>query len=248
MTTDALLIILIVIVSVMLLLVLVLGAGSAAFVLRRMRGRRNRHRGGTSVPDRVQQPGYPKVPYEFRTVAGGRLTLDLLLPSDFEAFYAMQSDPRLFRYELDDPISREVAADKLKQSMTATRLDKPGDFINPAIRDSSGNFLGTMYLKLQGAAADRTAEIGITLTRSAQGHGYPFEAAQLLLDLAFAKFQLHRVYAEIDMRNIASMRACEHLGMRREGQFLEHRWVKGTWIDTGSYAILEREWSLVYLS
>ncbi|WP_243062390.1 GNAT family N-acetyltransferase [Humibacter sp. RRB41] len=236
MTTDVLLTILFVMVSVLLLLAFILAAGSAVFVWRRFRGRSHPLAGAVSTP------------WEFPTISGERLTLDLPVPSDFEAFYAMESDPRLFRYELEEPISREVAAERLKQSMAATRFEKPGDFVNPVIRDSSGNFLGMIYLKLQGAAADRSAEVGITLTRAAQGQGYPFEAGQLLLDIAFAKFHLHRVYAELDMRNVASRRICEHLGMRREAQFVEHRWIRGRWIDTGCYAILEREWKLAYLS
>jgi aminoglycoside 6'-N-acetyltransferase len=30
--------------------------------------------------------------------------------------------------------------------------------------------------------------------------------------------------------------------MRKEGHFVEQMWLKEEWTDTGSYAILDREW------
>ncbi|MET0812410.1 MAG: GNAT family protein, partial [Microbacterium sp.] len=53
----------------------------------------------------------------------------------------------------------------------------------------------------------------------------------------------HRVYAELDPRNEASVALCRRLGMRHESHILEHMWLKGEWTDTGGYGILEREWA-----
>ena len=89
---------------------------------------------------------------------------------------------------------------------------------------------------------DKTAEIGWLLDPRFQGRGYAAEAAGLLLDLAFGELGLHRVYAELDPRNAASVALCLRLGMRHEAHFREHMWFKGDWADTGIYAILEHEW------
>ena len=79
--------------------------------------------------------------------------------------------------------------------------------------------------------------------RALHGKGYATEAAPVcVLDLAFGELGLHRVYAELDPRNDASVALCLRLGMRHEANFLEHMWLKGEWTDTGIYAILEREW------
>ena len=87
-----------------------------------------------------------------------------------------------------------------------------------------------------------TAEIGWLVGPAFQGRGYAREAAAMLLDLAFGELGLHRVIAELDPRNTASVRVCERLGMRKEGHFVEQMWLKDEWTDTGSYAILDREW------
>lgn len=182
------------------------------------------------------------LPWDFHPLDGERVTLDALRPGDFEALYAMQSDPEVCRFLLYEPRSREQVADVLARDAAATRLEKPGDYLQPAIHDAAGRFLGTMYFELHSAEPDRTAEIGWILAPHAQGHGYALEAARLLLDLAFGELGLHRVYAELDPRNGASVALCERLGMRHEGHFAEHMWLKGEWTDTGHYAILEREW------
>ncbi len=182
------------------------------------------------------------LPWDFRPLDGDRVRLDLLRPDDFDALYAIQSDPEVCRYLLYEPRSKEKVAEVLERDAGATRLAQPDDFVQPAIRDASGQLIGTMYFKLA-SLEDKTAEIGWLLDPRAQGRGFAREAAALLLDLAFGELGLHRVYAELDPRNAASVALCERLGMRHEAHFREHMWFKGDWADTGIYAILEQEWA-----
>ena len=182
------------------------------------------------------------LPWDFHPVHGPRVTLDLLRDDDLEALYAMQSDPEVCRYLLYEARSRDKVVEVLARDAAATRLENPDDYVQPAIRDEDGRFAGTMYFHLT-SVDDRTAEIGWILTPSAQGKGYATEAARLLLDLAFVELGLHRVYAELDPRNGASVAICKRLGMRHEAHFTEHMWLKDEWTDTGIYAILEREWA-----
>lgn len=183
------------------------------------------------------------LPFDFTSLRGARITLDALRdPDDFDDLFAMQSDPAVCRYLLYEARTGEQVAEALTRDASATRLEKPGDYLQPAIRAHDGVFLGTMYLELHSTDPDRTAEIGWILLPSSQGHGYAAEAARLLLDLCFGTLGLHRVYAELDPRNEASVALCERLGMRHEGHLVEHMWLKGEWTDTGHYAVLEREW------
>jgi RimJ/RimL family protein N-acetyltransferase len=39
-----------------------------------------------------------------------------------------------------------------------------------------------------------------------------------------------------------SYRVLEKIGMRRGGHLRENAWIKGAWVDSVIYAILEREW------
>ncbi|MFD4958141.1 GNAT family N-acetyltransferase [Microbacterium sp. NPDC058389] len=179
--------------------------------------------------------------WTFRELRGDRVTLDPLRPDDLDDLAAMQGDPEVCRYLLYEARSRDKVAEILERDAAATRLAAKGDYLQPAIRSASGEFLGTMYFELH-SVEDRTAEIGWILAPRAQGHGYATEAARLLLSLAFDELGLHRVYAELDPRNTGSVRICERLGMRHEGHFVEQMWLKGEWTDTGHYALLEREW------
>lgn len=179
--------------------------------------------------------------WSFRPLHAERVTLDLLRPDDLDDLAALQGDPEVCRYLLYEARSREKVAEILERDAGATRLAAKGDYLQPAIRSEDGEFLGTMYFEVQ-SVEDRTAEIGWILAPHAQGRGYATEAARRLLALAFDELGLHRVYAELDPRNTASVRICERLGMRHEGHFVEHMWLKGEWTDTGHYALLEREW------
>lgn len=180
------------------------------------------------------------LPWDFRPIEGERVRLDLLRPDDFDALYAIQSDPEVCRYLLYEPRSPERVHEVLERDAAATRLAEAEDFVQPAIR-TAGRMVGTMYFTLS-SVADKTAEIGWLLDPRFQGRGYAREAAALLLDLAFGELGLHRVYAELDPRNDASVALCLRLGMRHEAHFREHMWFKGEWADTGIYAILEQEW------
>lgn len=67
-------------------------------------------------------------------------------------------------------------------------------------------------------------------------------AARALLAFAFETLRVHRVVARLHPENVASVRMCDRLGMRREAHMVEDLWNKGAWEDTGVYAILAREW------
>lgn len=182
------------------------------------------------------------LPWDFHPLVGDRVRLDLLRPDDLDPLYALQGDPEVVRYMLYDARTREQVSQALTRDAAATRLEKADDYLQPAIRDAQGRLLGTMYFRIA-SVDDRTAEIGWLLAPAERGRGYATEAARMLLALAFDELGLHRVYAELDPRNDASVGVCRRLGMRHEAHFVEHMWVKGEWTDTGHYAILEREWA-----
>ena len=99
------------------------------------------------------------LPWDFRPIEGERVRLELLRAEDFDALYAIQSDPEVCRYLLYEPRTPERVHEALERDSAATRLEDPDDFVQPAIRDSSGRLIGTMYFKLA-SVDDRSAEIG----------------------------------------------------------------------------------------
>lgn len=68
---------------------------------------------------------------------------------------------------------------------------------------------------------NRRAELGFALRRDRWGRGLMTEALPVLLRCGFEKMDLHRVEADVDPRNAASIKQLERLGFRREGYLRE---------------------------
>jgi RimJ/RimL family protein N-acetyltransferase len=86
--------------------------------------------------------------------------------------------------------------------------------------------IGRLGLKVADPAR-REGELSYTLHRAHWGRGSIPEAARALLDVGLAEFGLHRVWADCDPANGASIRVLEKLGLRREAHLREHVWLKG---------------------
>jgi aminoglycoside 6'-N-acetyltransferase len=172
-----------------------------------------------------------------------RLILRPFQDSDLEAFVAYRSDPEVARYQgWEAPYSLEEGV-RFIQKMKSAQPATPGEWYKMAIeRKADGQMIGDCAFQLLASDA-RQAEIGLTLARPYQGCGYGTEAVQRLLDYLFGELGLHRVRANTDVENIASVRALEHIGLRREGHFIENLWFKSRWSSEYWYAMLEREWA-----
>jgi len=64
----------------------------------------------------------------------------------------------------------------------------------------------------------------------------------LALRHAFRPLKLHRVEANIQPENVASIRLVERLGFRREGFSPRYLKIGGRWRDHVRYALLAEEW------
>lgn len=183
------------------------------------------------------------IPFHYsEPIETSRLALRVLTDADVDAIHSYQSLDEVALYELYEPRDREAVAAKVEKWKTATSIASDGDYIQFGIvRQDTGELIGELYFTLK-SSINQTAEIGWTIHPAHQRHGFATEAARAVLALAFDTMQLHRVTADLDPRNTASVRLCERLGMRLEAHFIEDLWFKGAWGDTGIYAILEREW------
>ncbi len=91
---------------------------------------------------------------------------------------------------------------------------------------------------------NRRAEIGFILRFDQWGQGYMSEAINTLLRYAFDELGLHRIEADVDPRNDASIRLLKKLGFQREG-YLRERWLVGQEInDSVLFGLLRNEWSI----
>ncbi|WP_125144444.1 GNAT family N-acetyltransferase [Clostridium transplantifaecale] len=90
-----------------------------------------------------------------------------------------------------------------------------------------------------------TAMIGWLLLKKEWGKGYASEMTRALIDYSFDVLNVHRVCALCHPENIASWKALEKCGMRREAYYRQKcRYVKNDniiWEDELEYAILKTE-------
>jgi RimJ/RimL family protein N-acetyltransferase len=186
-----------------------------------------------------------RLPYEFPgPLRTARLVLRTMTPDDTDDVHAYQSREDVCRYVLFEPRTREQVAEKVAAWSTAVALTQDGDYWQLAVERASdpGRVIGDVFFTIK-SVADAAGEIGWTLNPEFSGQGYMTEAASAVLDIAFGPLGLHRVRADLDPRNAASVALCTRLGMRAEAYFVEDMWFKGEWADTGIYAILDREWA-----
>lgn len=188
-----------------------------------------------------------RLPHVFEEpLVTSRLILRLMTPDDVDDVHAYQSRDDVCEYLLFEPRSREEVAAKVEQFSKADTLAKDGDYFQLALElregeSEPGRVIGDSYFTLASLENSR-GEIGWTMHPDFTGRGYASEAASAVLAMAFETIGLHRVVAELDARNDASIALCRRLGMREEALFLEDMWFKGDWSDTGVYAIRKSEW------
>lgn len=193
----------------------------------------------------------------FRT---DRLLLRPFTEDDAPLFAAYRSEPEVARYQSwEAPYSLD-AARGLIGPLVGKDLSSPepgawnqiavqlaGECtpvhvpVDRAASDGNGTLIGDCVFRLD-PDDPRQASIGFTLSPTYQRRGYATEAVRGLLGLLFRGLGLHRVTAVCDVRNVASRRVLERVGMRCEATFVENIFFKGSWGSELSYAMLRREW------
>ena len=169
-----------------------------------------------------------------------RLRLRCIEESDVDQLYAIFSDPKVMRYWSTPPLQTREDAMSLWQEIQDSNLK--GTYLKwgVALRPSD-KVIGTVTLFNLDQAQGR-AEIGYAQAQAYWGNGYIHEALQALLSYAFNEMKMRRLEADVDPRNVGSIKTLERLGFQKEG-FLRERWhVAGEIQDAFFYGLLKREW------
>ena len=173
-------------------------------------------------------------------LATARLDLRPLEAADTDAIFAMRSDPVIQRYGSHPPwTERQTAVDYIERNVRVMAAGTDAQFA--IVRRADAAVLGTCTL-YQLDAQCRLAQVGYALRVSEWGQGYAAEAVTTLLDWGFAQLDLNRVEADVDPRNVPSIRAMERLGFVLEGHLRERWIVGGEFCDSLIYGLLAREW------
>lgn len=169
-----------------------------------------------------------------------RLVLREFFEDDWLALRAIEFQPEVTRYMMRDVTSDLSIRTYIARAMATAQAEPRMEF-DLAIT-LGAQFIGRCGLKRK-EHEERLGEIWYLLDPAHQGNGYAIEATRALLRLGFEELGLHRIHADVDPRNLPSVRLLERVGMRREAHFLKDVWIKGEWCDTLIYAILDDEWA-----
>jgi len=184
----------------------------------------------------IDCPSFPEL-----VRATDRLVLREQRESDAPDANAYERLEEVARYGSGPPRSLDESLTYIREGLAHARTE-PRRVYDLAITERGDDtMIGRCGFGIR-AHEPREAMLWYVLHPRCHGRGYAVEAARSMVDLAFGELGLHRVYADIDPRNAASVRVAEKLGMRREGHFIENAWLKGEWTDSLIFALLEREW------
>ena len=171
-----------------------------------------------------------------------RLVLRPLESGDVDDILPFHADPDSVRYIPWEVRDRVAVIEWLTKAVTFKSF-RPAEvgLIFAIIEKASGKVIGQLNTKLVDEA-NNTANIGYILNPDYRGQGFVNEAMRAVLDYLFRTEKVHRVVADIDIRNGASVRVVERLGFRREATYIENDYLKGEWCSMYLYALLSREW------
>lgn len=169
-----------------------------------------------------------------------RLLLRPLRFGDEADVLAYRGREDVCRYLTNVPLDETTVESFIAARTSATRIVEDGDRILLAV-ELEGRVIGDVRIRA-GKMCDRQGEVGWVLNPEYHGCGYATEAARELVHMAFDDLGMHRVWAQLDPRNLASARVCERLGMRQEAHLREESWFTSEWGDPAIYAILQNEW------
>lgn len=157
-----------------------------------------------------------------------RIRLRGLERSDIDNFMLWVNNRDITQYllALNVPVSKAMEEKWLESAVFHRDSDKVF-----AIETIAGQYLGNCGLHSIDPV-NRHAELGIVIGLPEYlGKGYGTEAIHLLLDLAFNRLNLEKVYLRVFGNNLRGIRCYEKCGFEHVGRLKRHRFVDGEWQD-----------------
>jgi [ribosomal protein S5]-alanine N-acetyltransferase len=168
---------------------------------------------------------------------GNRVALRLPRPSDFEEYVALNRLSRRFHSGLASPPCDATA---FRSFLRRSRSPQSRCWL--IVRRDDRALLGAIELSEIVRGRFRSAYLGYHIGAPFARQGYMREALIAALRTVFGQLRLHRVEANIQPGNVASIRLVKGLGFRREGYSRRYLKIGGRWRDHERWALLAEDW------
>ena len=145
-----------------------------------------------------------------------RLFLREMTMDDFDALYAVLSDPEIMQhypYSFDE----ERVRSWIERNMDRYKNDGFGLWA-VCLKDT-GEMIGDCGLTLQNIDGQMLPEIGYHIRKDQQRKGYAKEAAAAVRDWAFQNTEYPALYSYCKYTNVGSFKAAESIGMHFEKEY-----------------------------
>lgn len=161
-----------------------------------------------------------------------RLSVRKFTPEDHQDLAEILTDPEVTYFEPYETFTKEKCVQE------AINFSKSEEFFAVV---SENKVIGKIYFSKKDFGS---YEIGYTFNGAYQGKGYAYESVNGMIDYAFSALEARRIFAEINTRNIKSIKLVERLGMRREAEHKEiypRKENENIFDDFYVYALLKNE-------
>lgn len=169
-----------------------------------------------------------------------RLILREFRTDDFEAVHAYGSDIETVEFLPWGPNTEQDTRDFIERTMESAAAEPRNEYTLAVVRRAGDRLIGGIGISANDLNGG-VAMLGYCLHKEAWGSGFATEAGRAMIDFGFDVLHLHRIWAGVAPGNVASERVLQKLGMTREGRLREDMQVRGKWLDTLVYAVLEQE-------
>ncbi len=177
-----------------------------------------------------------------KVIARGEM-VHLLPPTKDQAeeFVAMTVGSRNFHEPWVYP-----ATDERRYRAYLDRLERGAAFGFLVYRNDDTTLAGVININDIVMGGFRCGSLGYYGNAMFAGRGYMTEGLALVLDHAFTALELHRLEANVQPGNAASLGLIARLGFRKEGFSPSFLKIGGVWRDHERWAILGEEWLSVH--
>lgn len=172
-----------------------------------------------------------------RRLNGKKVFLRYVRQEDFDEMLAIFRESRKFYQGLINP-----PLDRQSFTLYVERNSEDANECFVICRLSDEKIVGAINLSQIFRKSFQNAYLGYSLGVNFTGRGLMTEAVRLILRFAFKDLRLHRVEANVQPHNRASIAVLERCGFTKEGFSRKYLKISGKWCDHERWAIIKEDW------